>query len=1177
MFLPVKAHKDFINKKEPSIRIGRKVPKDAVNMAYYFNPTATDAEKVLCADAPRNTIDHRVEEQYRYLFNQPEQNDNLFSIIMNYSDEEGYAGALSRIWVKWKERVHITEKNMQVTNTILVDNKEDVPKFHRYSDIENFDGNLFMEAVDYEVKNTKTETIQTTLYKNVDNYEIYQMSVSSAQLDYYMQNPNTNPSSPWPKELYVRNTLIEDSTGKVWGPNSFKGYTSPANMPLTLLSIEKDPIASNADQQGIPSYTMEYGEVILQTKKTIMTTMPFYATYTGEPGINSFISLMNAYTVKGINSEMWNRLMTWKNETAAQRAKYSIQVIRGDSEIYKITADGPDKGKFFYMAGYKLVYSYTSTDEIGTHNWNVYANYTGTLTKPYYEIKTYPVSWEATVLYTGIVRKLWSTFDGTAYYRGSAIKSDGVGNINPELNADLLMYPDDNGYLRRYDISGNNYYKIEAEQFYITDVFKDNTPCFFEYKLTNPIHDYRGPDDNGYYDGDAIKVYTANLKTLPEDYKYQLKLKPSEYETVTEVIDGISTATEKVKKYNAYLYSSFISTTTDNYKATYNAFIEYNDDIINTNNGINEEIYNRPYMIPNQDYYIVSVNPATRANRIRIAAPNIIEDTRHYVTFEYKVTAYKKELDGTGLTKVFESNARSTQILNKEYAVESEYNKFRNRGMIISPQVGNVYLSPFDIIIADQSLLTEVEPIVTLTNSSEFLFYCKPIEETLNPDLLGAININCNTDGSGVITAETTLDTGFWNESTGTYTKKLIINNPYIIEDGKIYPGYMIRCLDARNITIKAPREDKLLESWYPLIQFGHYSQVMDQYGTHTKISYTMPEYDEQHWGALGKPFVDVIEEKVEILNPHMIKVRNTPLHIPNINPNDNNVIVKRRTAEDGDIVLTVTAISFTEGVIITKEAISENDVIIVNYTYMEQYYVYRGFNRNELDFCRIDLNPNQYHTYSDLSTDTSTLQPTTNLFNRTIYFYLRPTIRYQIASANDDLIDTDVDLDKIMLQNKETLYHTIDVFEPESEMDIYIGSVYVRQNASLHSTILIDTRTRGGGVLEEMKDSLRKELEPESDFYLDIGCYDGTPYQENAVVIVRLDNSILKEYGGRFLQGDIEEKVTKWLGLGVYPIIEYVDSYSKFDMPQYNLIVEDSYINVLDETLEINLECISI
>ena len=192
----------------------------------------------------------------------------------------------------------------------------------------------------------------------------------------------------------------------------------------------------------------------------------------------------------------------------------------------------------------------------------------------------------------------------------------------------------------------------------------------------------------------------------------------------------------------------------------------------------------------------------------------------------------------------------------------------------------------------------------------------------------------------------------------------------------------------------------------------------------------------------------------------------------------------------------------------------------------------------------------------------------------------MRPTVEYEISSENDSLIydlETDEDIGTIILENKHTLYHQIDNSQPESSHDIYIGSVYIRQNTSLHSTVLVDSRTRGGGIIESMKDSIRKQLEPESDYYLDIGYYDGEPYQENGVIVIRLDNNLLKEFGGKFTQDDIEAKIKRWLGFGVYPIIEYVDTYSKKDMPQYNLTIEDSYTNVTNETPEILLECIEI
>lgn len=1312
MFLSTAPHRKFLKdyNKEPSIRIGKRVPKNAVNMAYYFNPTATDAEKVLCADAPRNTIDHRVEEIYRYLFDMPEANDDLFEKSAIWNDEEGYTGILPRVWVKWYEKNHVTEKNMQVDKTVVVDDKGDIPTSTNYQDQDGFEGNLFLDTTDYEVKNTKTEIINTTLKMEVKDHELCQKSVISSQLNYYMKNPTIDSSSPWPKELIVKSDGVYDSSGKRWGDNPYDGYvTNEEDGPLVCTNVEKDPLEWTTE--GKPSYQETYGYISLYAKKA--SSNPFNKTsFTTESEINTFINMMTTYTCNGKSSKMGKILDKWKNANASEKAKFKIEIHRKDFEKKTISGDNVVEGAGnYYLAGYNITYTNLSEDENGTHNWNVYANYSGVLSKPYQEIKIYPISWEAKCHYTGIIRKVWHTYDGIAYYRGSIIKSEGVGNVNPELNPDILMYPDDEGFLRRLDVNGNNYYKIEAEQFYITDVFKDNTACFYKHDLKYPIHDYRGPDENGFYEGDAVKIYTSNLKNIPDDYKYQLKLEPCEYETKQEVIDGEIQEIKKVKKYNASLFTSFISKTTDTYKATYNAFVDFNtDEIINTQNGIDEDIYNKPFMLQGLDFNVVPVNKATRTNKIKILNPNIIEDTRRYVTFEYQVTAYKKITGGAGGEKVFTSQKRQGRILNKEYAVESEYDKFIDRSMIISPKEYENYMSPFDIIIKDQAA-SGIAPIITSSNVNEFIFYCKPVEETLNSNFIGAINITCNPDGSGVITAETTLDTGFYSSKTGTYTKKLVINNPYIVENGKIYAGYMVKCLDVRNISVKAPREEHLLESWYPLIQFGHYSQVMDQYGTHTKVCYSMPEYDEQHWGKYGKPYVDIEKEQAEILNPHMIKVRNHPLYLRDIKIDKDTYIYKNKiykvfkepktwkeaqaycesiggnlampkteeysnfivsiatqynlqglwlgttdeetegvwkwvdgtfmvysnwnTGEPNNLTtptrpegedyletytnnnagkwndlpndavsqisgficefnkindikvyrqkenelfeITVNDVSFSEGIIITKDAISENDVILVDYTYLEEFYVYRGFNRNELDFARIDLNPNQYHTYADLSKEPSELAPTKNLFNKTIYFYLRPTIRYQINDANDDLINTDEELDRILLQNKETLYHTIDKYEPESELDIYIGSVYIRQNTSLQSTILIDTRTRGGGVIEEMKDSLRKELEPESDFYLDIGCYDGTPYQENAVIIVRLDNSILKEYGGRFTQTDIEEKVNKWLGVGVYPIIEYVDSYSKYDMPQYNLIVEDSYTNVINQTPELTLECVSV
>ena len=120
----------------------------------------------------------------------------------------------------------------------------------------------------------------------------------------------------------------------------------------------------------------------------------------------------------------------------------------------------------------------------------------------------------------------------------------------------------------------------------------------------------------------------------------------------------------------------------------------------------------------------------------------------------------------------------------------------------------------------------------------------------------------------------------------------------------------------------------------------------------------------------------------------------------------------------------------------------------------------------------------------------------------------------------------------------------------------MHIGKIFVRHHSSLKSTELIDTRTRGGGIIEEMSNDLRRSLEPESDFYLDIGTIDGVPYHENSVLIVKIDNRLLKINGGKYTEDEIKEKVSKWGAYGMCPIIEYVKVIHDEEMPNSTLVV---------------------
>lgn len=1234
MFVPTRPFKDKItgHPTEPSLRIGKVVPPDAVNLAYYYNKQATDAEKILAAEAPRQTIDHRVEEAYRYLINQSSPDDDLFPGSVWYEDEEGYSGRLGRMYVLWHEEVHINQESAQETRTQIVNEKDNILKMIEYNGPKKalgYTGNLYLDAVDYEV--TKEKDVSTVEYLDYEVYNhelsynvIHGKYLSPDSVDAWMKEPGVASNTMWPASIMVDAVSFKPSGGHAKVQEWIKAQKPNYDDAYGILVFDK----VEYEQVPNPNFKPKNGEI--EGTKTIKDKNKFRIgpyKFTGDIAaedsadqIKDYIEECRQEAIAKFGQEydaVYNKTtdqyeydeindflamaaeccgsstISFMTKIQEQMGKNKDIVIYLDRIDMTKPAGNAADGEFYFYPTYKWKTSRRA--EEGQYLYNVIARYKGMLTRAIITDKKVPAEYKATAVYTGLIRRIWYDYDGMAYYRGSVTKGQAVGNVNPDGDNELLMYSDDDGWLRipkGVDKDGKriNFYRVESDQVYITDVFSNGKACFYKYPLKKPIYDYRGPDFMGFYEGDTVQMFTAALKDLPDGYEHGMKLRAADYELVeTNGPDNTLVSHEEVRRYNAELYTSFISSATDTFKVVYNAYDDNNEDNIALENGVTEDVYGYPFMHKNVDYNMIPVDVKARVNKIKLKKPCYIEDTRRYVTFKYKIVATRAEnADPDNTTeKTFESNEFDASILNKDYAVAAEHAKFDGRAMIISPLQEGLEMSPLDICLTHQSnLITEeasnlgvnrdeIVPSITKKNSKFFTF--KAVITHIDNLDRGAVNLKCNPDGSGLITAETTIDTGFMDEITGTYTQKLAFNNPYYIENGRIYPGFKVKCIDTRFIKAMAPREERLLDSWYPRMQFGHYSQILDQYGAHIKVCYTMPEYDTQHWGALGNPFVDVVDEKVEILNSHMVKTICYPLLVREDLPG---LIKVWKRVGDERFEIKIKDISFSDGIIITTDTVSENDDIICSYTYLETSYVYRGYWRNENDFARIDLNPNKYHTYSDLNYVPSETKPSKNLFNKVIYFFMRPRVIYEVDADNDSLIyhpEDDTDIGTITEEHESCLYHQIDNAEPESDRDIYIGSIYIRQNTSLHSTILVDSRTRGGGVLESMKDSLRKELEPESDYYLDIGYYDGEPYQENGVVIIRLDNSILQEFGGRFTPGDIEQRVKRWIGAGVYPIIEYVDSYSKHDMPQYNLEVEDSYTNVTDETPEIMVECLDV
>lgn len=153
-----------------------------------------------------------------------------------------------------------------------------------------------------------------------------------------------------------------------------------------------------------------------------------------------------------------------------------------------------------------------------------------------------------------------------------------------------------------------------------------------------------------------------------------------------------------------------------------------------------------------------------------------------------------------------------------------------------------------------------------------------------------------------------------------------------------------------------------------------------------------------------------------------------------------------------------------------------------------------------------------------------------------------------------------------------ESVFHT---FEPLSEREmrennyLLLGKIQVRPNSKVDNLQIYDTRSRGGGIKENIQEALIKELCPEAKFYWDIGYWDGEPYPENAVLVIRLPKYILKGHGGTFTNDDVHKAVQKHIALGVFYLLEFIDESPEWLDTPINL--EGSVVTLPDDTIDLD------
>lgn len=730
-----------------------------------------------------------------------------------------------------------------------------------------------------------------------------------------------------------------------------------------------------------------------------------------------------------------------------------------------------------------------------------------------------PRQWLIQAKYEGIVSRNIILYNGTAKYSGIVSKKDGMSNIDPEQDKELKLYPDENGVL--YTLDGKNL--LDDELFYITDKFKDDCPLYYKHRLSYRVYNSIGKDQYGNYEMDGIKLVNESGNSISNKYKYKIVLKETQWNDI----------------YDAYVYTNFVPSPSMPIYAMYNGMAQdayvgaLNISPLNVKVGILEKL-SVVQAMDTDEYVVKTVQGLTQQNTITMNNFEVMYDKRNKLKIQYVITA-------AGL----KTPPIEVEVINKKYALYSELDRFRDDEMIVSEENTAGYLTAKEMLIkyAGEENRKKIEA-------------AKVVKVGFNLDDLTNTFINkekvmlyTDPDGTGLIYAKTYCDTGLLDEEgTYKYNKTLDPDCIYREKNGRIYKGYSVLCRNINKIVISAPDETNPLKGWYPKIKYSYFNKVYERMDESMQLIYSIPEFHSQIYGAYGEPYKDVINEVPKFVGNNTVKTIHYPLYIKmNSNNYPENIKAYITLADGSQKLLNVDNFNFKYGYITFKEKISDNDNIFISYTYEEQYYHYKGYYGNQDETTKMinmNINPSMYSTYTDTENELKDYQQTYNLFNKTVYFFLRPM---RIINTRTGAVEKD---------NKFTMYHRLNNQESEGPFDLLIGRIFVRHHASQKSTVLLDTRRRGGGIIEAMADEMRRELESDSDFYLDIGTLDGKPYQENSVIVIRLDKKILKINGGNFTEEDVKNAIYKWSAMGMYPIIEYVDIVSEEDMPMNTIKV---------------------
>jgi len=346
-------------------------------------------------------------------------------------------------------------------------------------------------------------------------------------------------------------------------------------------------------------------------------------------------------------------------------------------------------------------------------------------------------------------------------------------------------------------------------------------------------------------------------------------------------------------------------------------------------------------------------------------------------------------------------------------------------------------------------------------------------------------------------------------------------------------------------IYLKKPEHVVPTDDWFIRVKSGSFRRRMDALGNSvasgyagsTLYEFSVPEYGYQQWDfTSGPPYKQSIYERVELLDQQTVQLQRTPIFVdqdetlinmdaPGFPPSGyltvwvNDAQVPPTGIIDWDIY---------NGTVRLAQLLTQRDDIIATYVYKEEYVDYKGFLGSGYPYAEtppfpyygLDLNPTPVHNYAMYSS------------NSTASIFLKP---YSIID------DGPGGYGQPTVITNNTLYSNF-TGVPNDPTDFKLGSISLGLHCRVTDLSITDVRTRGGGLSKiGIRDVEKvKEVQPETEFFWDVGYFDGQAVPANGVLVVKIPKTVLNTYGGPFDHAEVRQKVTKHMALGEYPIIQY-------------------------------------